>query len=105
MTHGAVLDLVICWPASLTFRDTVFDELTGRCMGDSHCIYILMSHSGNHELIPFFPMYRTHLFSGKIMSNWGVRPIHRYKLKTFFFKSYNINLNNPKYSDLLIREQ
>ena len=35
-------------------------------------------------IVPFFPMYKTHLFSGKIMSNWGVRPIHRYKEKTFF---------------------
>ena len=51
MTHGAVLYLVICWPASLDFRDTVFGELSGRCMGDSHFIYILMSHSSNHELI------------------------------------------------------
>ena len=44
--------------------------------------------------LPFFPMYSTHFFSGKIMSNWGVRTIHRYKEKTFFFQienAYNIN--------------
>ena len=41
------------------------------------------------KYLPFFPMYKMHFFSGKIMSNWGVRLIHRYKEKTFFFKIEN----------------